>query len=1628
MVTEDRLVEYLRRVTADLHQTRQRLTEAQDRESEPIAIVATSCRYPGGVNSAEQLWQLVDEGRDAISSFPTDRGWDVESLYDPDSSRPGTCCTREGGFLYDAADFDGGVFGISPREALATDPQQRLLLEGAWALFEGAGLPPMSLRGSRTGVFVGVMYGDYGLRVMYQVPEEVEGYLGNGSAGSVASGRMAYTFGLEGPAITIDTACSSSLTALHLACQSLRRGESTLALAGGVTVLATPGVFVEFSRQRGLAPDGRCKSFAAAADGSGWGEGVGLLLLERLSDAQRNDHPVLAVVRATAVNQDGASNGLTAPNGPSQERLIRQALANARLSADQIDVVEGHGTGTNLGDPIEAQALLATYGQGRPANRPLWLGSVKSNIGHTQAAAGVAGIIKMVMAIRHGRLPRTLHVDEPSRQVDWSAGTVRLLDEPQPWPFTGQPRRAGVSSFGISGTNAHVILEEHVIPEEAVAGAGEPGEDQLGPARSAAGLPWVLSARSAAALRAQAEGLRSHLIRRPELAPVDVGYSLATGRSVLERRATIVAAERVGYLAGLDALSRGKASPGVFLGDPDRPAKTAFLFTGQGSQRPGMGRELYRSFPVFAASLDELSAELDARLDRPLLEVLFAEPGSAAAELLDRTAFTQTALFALEVALFRLVESWGLRPDLLAGHSIGELAAAHVAGVLSVSDACALVAARGQLMQSMPSGGGMASIQASEDEVLASLAELAALAGLGDPDDLPDPADLGDPALEVSIAAINSPSSVVISGNAQAVLEVAAGWRARGRRTTSLRVSHAFHSPHMDGMLEDLRTVAKELCFRAPTIPLVSTLTGDLATLEQLTSLDYWVDQARQPVRFSDAFDYLHRQGITGYLELGPEAVLSAMGGEYLAAGTTDGRPSPAVLLPALRRDRPEVSALVGAVAQLGVHGTPMNWPAMFRACGGRRVDLPTYPFQHQRYWLEATAPTAGGQGSASGGQRRFWQAVEDGDLDALTDALDVGPAAGLPAVLVGLSAIRRERQWHYRTVWQPMARATVGPALAGTWLLVVPGRLAADDRVTGCAKALVEHGAQVRHVLVDGRASAAEIAGQLRDAVRDDTGPTPQADGAAEVAGVLSLLALDEAVATASPDSPPGLALSLALLAALVSAGITGPAWLGTFGAVSAGPGDRLVSLDQAEVWGLGQALALEHPDQWGGLIDLPAVLDRQARAHLAGVLARAERYEQVAIRRSGLLARRLLRTTSEPAATKQTWAPHGSVLVTAAETPLGAAAARWVAGHGAENVVLLMDRGVDQGAELPGIAELELELIRRGTRVSVETGDPGDPGAISRVLAALGDQAPLTAVIHVDTALDTGAPDSIQPDLMHQLRRRTVLAATNLDRLTRDAGKAAFIAFSSIAGAIGVPGLGNCAPGQARLAAIVQQRRDDGLPGLALAWGPCEGESPTLAATSGWRPDGLQEVSAKLGVEALARLTAPGQGSLLIADIDWERFLSRRGDAPDPLFAALPEARLRWTERAGYAAAGDGTGADNAARLRELLAAATELERHRLLLDLVCAHSAGVLGYAAAERIDPGSNLLDLGFSSFSALELNNRLCAALELTLSPVALYDNPTPEAFARYLGAELANGEVPHAADSGADPATGPAPQ
>ncbi|MFF3724853.1 acyltransferase domain-containing protein, partial [Streptomyces erythrochromogenes] len=918
--TPEKLVARLAELSgsAPAHRPVSRSVPRRDHGSdEPVAIVSMACRFPGGVESPEDLWRLLVEERDAVSEFPGNRGWALETLFDGDPDRAGTSYTRRGGFLHDVDRFDAEFFGISPREATAMDPQQRMVLETVWEAVERAGIDPAELRGSGTGVYVGAMAQDYGPR-LHEAGEGVGGYLLTGTYTSVVSGRASYTLGLEGPAVTVDTACSASLVALHTAAQALRAGECELALAGGVTVMATPGMFVEFSRQRGLSVDGRCKSFAEAADGTGWGEGVGMLLLERLSDARRNGHEVLAVIRGSAVNQDGASNGLSAPSGPSQERVVREALAACGLSASDVDAVEAHGTGTRLGDPIEAQALLATYGQDRDAGRPLYLGSLKSNIGHTQAAAGAGGVIKMVMAIRNGLLPRTLHVDAPTSHVDWSSGAVSLLTEATPWPDVDRPRRAGVSSFGVSGTNAHLVLEQAAEPE---AEGAAPAEEV--PADSAP-VPFLVSAKTDRALRAQAGRLLDHLRDHPGVRLADIGRSLAVGRAHFDRRAAVVAGDRAELEQGLRALADGATARGLVTGQSRPAARPVFVFPGQGAQWVGMAAGLLESSPVFARRMAECAAALDPLVDWSLLDVVRGAEGAPGFERVD---VVQPVLWSVMVSLAAVWRSLGVEPAAVIGHSQGEIAAACVAGVLSVEDAARVVALRSRALTVLSGRGGMMSVARPAAWVRE---RIGAWQG------------------RISVAAVNGPAQTVVSGDPEALREFLARAKEEGARARLVDVDYASHSAHVEELEGELARLLDGIGAGPGDVPVYSSLTGALLPDASVMGSGYWYQNLRETVQFEQAVGALLAAGHHTFIEVSPHPVLTI--GVQAALDEAGVR---GTALGTLRRDEDEAGRLLLALGEAHCHGIGVDWPAVFAGTGARRVQLPTYAFQRSRFWLD---------------------------------------------------------------------------------------------------------------------------------------------------------------------------------------------------------------------------------------------------------------------------------------------------------------------------------------------------------------------------------------------------------------------------------------------------------------------------------------------------------------------------------------------------------------------------------------------------------------------------------------------------------------------------------------------------
>ncbi|MEU0538035.1 type I polyketide synthase, partial [Amycolatopsis tolypomycina] len=1496
------------------------VTAASD---EPLAIVGMGCRYPGGVTGPDQLWDLLAAGTDAIAGFPADRGWDVveQAFGDPD-----TTYARQGGFVYDAAEFDAGFFGISPREALAMDPQQRMLLEVSWEALEHAGLDPLSLKGSRTGVYVGATYAGYG-NGLAGADTGAEGYLLTGGLTAVISGRVSYTLGLEGPAVTVDTACSSSLVAVHLAAQALRAGECSMALAGGVAVLSTPGAFMEFSQQGGMAADGRCKAFAAGADGIGWGEGAGVVVLERLSDARRHGHQVLAVLRGTATNQDGASNGLAAPNGPSQQRVIRAALADAGLSTQDVDAVEAHGTGTSLGDPIEAQALLATYGQDR--DEPLWLGSVKSNIGHAQTAAGVAGIIKMVQALRHGALPRTLHVSAPTPQVDWSAGNVRLLTEAVGWPAGDRPRRAGVSAFGISGTNAHVIVEEAPAVDVPPARTGLPVLDTDAPA-------WVVSGVGAEGLAAQAGRLREHVLGG-SWAPEDVAWSLATTRSVFPHRAVVTGGD---LPAGLAAVATGQPAPGVVTGVAASAGRVVFVFPGQGSQWIGMGRELAEVSPIFAARLAECAAALSPYVHLDLEELESAD-------------VVQPALWAVMVSLAEVWRAAGVRPDAVVGHSQGEIAAAVVSGALSLEDGARVVALRSKVLTALAGRGGMMSVAEPAAAVRARIAPW------------------GE---RLSVAAVNGPQSTVVSGEPEALRELA---ESADVRTRMIPVDYASHSAQVDALREEIEEVLAGIEPREAEIPMVSAMTGEWLTGSELDPA-YWAASLREPVEFERAIRVLGESGHGVFVETSPHAVLTGA-----IADTLDDP----VVTGTLRRDDGGAQRLLTSLGEAFVHGVPVDWTSVLRP--GRPVPLPTYAFRRKRFWPEP-APLQ----EATARDSSFWAAVDRGDVRELAGTLGVDDhriADVLPALA---SWRRREREdsavadWRYRIAWSPVTEPG-SAVVTGTWLVVA----ATAGDAEPVERALTEHGAQVTVLpatAADRAALTAALAGHHPD-------------------GVASLLALDEAPVPGFPTVPAGLAATLALVQALGDAGIGAPLWVLTRGAVTTGPDEALTSPHQAPAWGLGRAAGLEHADRWGGLIDLPPEWDEKTAARLCTALTGTE--DQVALRRTGILARRLVR--SAPRQTSGSWRPGGTVLLTGGTGSIGGRVGTWLAGRGAERVVLTSR----SGPSAPGVADLAADIAGSGSRVDIACCDLADRDEVSGLLGTIAATGPaLTSVLHSANTAYLSRLDSTDVAGLAASLGAKAAGARWLDELTADLDLDAFVLFSSISATWGSNDHGAYAAGNAYLDALAEDRRARGLPGTSIAWGVwdtrdwgavdavLDQQRPGSVTPARLVRQGMNFLDPDRALTALGQVLDDDETFIALADVDWARFAPVFSAARErPLLDLIPEARESEEDTQD-----DG-------ELAARLAAASPAEGLRIVTELVRTHAAAVLGHDGTGEVPATRAFRELGFDSLTAVELRTRLGAATGVKLPATVVFDYPNAAVLGEHVWTLLGGAGTGHAA-------------
>ncbi|MEV8061063.1 SDR family NAD(P)-dependent oxidoreductase [Streptomyces antimycoticus] len=1599
MTSERELLGYLRKVSTELHETRERLRVVEEAAAEPIAITAMSCRFPGQVDTPEQLWDVLSQGRDVIGDFPTDRGWDLEAVYDPDPERPDTCYVNNGGFLEDAPGFDAEFFGLSPREALAMDPQQRLLLETSWDLFEALGTDPAALRGSRTGVFVGAGAQDY-LTTAAQSAGETRGHLATGNAMSVASGRVAYTFGLEGPSLTVDTACSSSLVALHLACRALRAGECDLALAGGATVIASPLMFIEFSRQRGLAPDGRCKPFAEAADGTGWAEGAGLLALERLSDARRAGRQVLAVVRGSAVNSDGASNGLTAPNGPSQQRVIRQALAAAGLSPAQVDAVEAHGTGTRLGDPVEAQALLATYGRERAGSDPLWLGSLKSNLGHTQAAAGAAGIIKMVLAMRNGVLPRTLHVDRPSPHVDWSSGGVQLLTEEREWPAGERVRRAGVSSFGISGTNAHIILEE--APRE------ETPQETAAPA-PATPVAWVLSARTREALEA-----RCAAVARIGGPAAGIGTALAGRAGRLAHRAVVIG-EETGRMAAalLDTPPYAEAdeTPEVVLHLPE-----------PGPGTPGQVRAWAAALPAYAAALERARTEVTESSGQDPLDT--AQEGDGG----QLTSFTGL------LAAARMWQAHGVAPVWCTGDGDGARVAAYLNGGLTLEQATgreplpsAEPPAAAALRITVQAGPGPAA-PADRGALLSALADLW-LRGV--PVDWTRTYD-GVPAAPVPLPGYPFrhtrfwPDGRAAADLAAAGLEDAGHpllgaliggvdddpVSASGRLSLSAQPWLAEHV--VDGRVFVPGTGLVELalhlaratgCDQVEQLVLETPLvleTGEARLLRVAAAAPDARGARAVTVHSRATADTEWTRHASGTLAPGlpapadaapwpPPAAeplettglyarLSAAGLDYgpLFRGLTRAWAADGELYAEVELDE----RAHGAARRFGLHPALFDSALHTLALRGGADTTPVLPFLWEGVGLHASGAT------------RLRVRVRGGEGEPA--ALDLADGEGLPVATVGALTVRplgeagsaadREmRDSLFRLDWAPCDEQAE-PA-GQRWAVVGdPGHSA--DLWSGVT--VTATGATLPEVTAD------------QDTPPDTVALWWPVDGSGD-----SAQEAHEALGRALETLQHWLAADHMSGSRLV---------LLTRGAVSIGDGAPADPV-QAAVWGLVRSAQSEHPDRFV-LVDLD---DRPVSA-MAVPAALADGETQYAIREGRPHIARLVR--AEPPAPREAaaqddtlpargpaaagWNPEGTVLITGGTGGLGKLIARHLVTACGIRHLLLVSR---KGMAAEGAEELCAEL---GAGVTVEACDLTLPGAVDELLATVAPEHPLTAVVHAAGVLDDAVIQALRPNTLSDVLRPKADAAWALHRATADLDLAAFVMFSSAAGVLGAPGQGNYAAANAFLDGLAQHRRAAGLPAVSLAWGLWQQSSGLTASVTGTDVRrmgriGLGQLPTRLGLDLFDAATGgDGDAVLLPARLD-VRVLRSRADAPD-----LPTLLHRLAGRTASARAQQDTA------LRDELAALSPADRETRLLALVRQKAAEVLGHSSASAVQADQAFTDLGFDSLTAVELRSRLTAATGLTLPAGVVFDFPSPTGLAQHLAGRLAPERAVSPVDTGID--------
>ncbi|MCK6562457.1 type I polyketide synthase [bacterium] len=1541
----------LQRALLALKELRTKFDALERSRSESIAIVGMACRFPGQTNSAEAFWQLLAAGRDGISEVPPER-WSIEEYYDPNPEAPGKMYTRRSGFIEGIEQFDPRFFGIAPREALSMDPQQRLLLEVTWEALEHAGLVPERLFGTNAGVFVGISTSDYAhLQMRHADLTQMEAYGGTGNAFSVAAGRLSYVLGLQGPNLAVDTACSSSLVTIHLACQSLRLGECRLALAGGVNAILSPDTTINFCRARMLAPDGRCKTFDAAADGYVRGEGCGMVVLKRLSDALADGDNIFALIRGSAINQDGRSNGLTAPSGPAQEAVLRAALSQAGVTPQEVDYVEAHGTGTALGDPIELHALANTMCRERPPEQPLLVGSAKTNIGHLEAAAGIAGLIKVALALHHEYLPPHLHFQQLNPHVAIGGAPLEILKEGKAWPRRARPRLAGVSSFGFSGTNAHIILQE--APAASAVPAAAPAADGM--------QLLTLSAKTEKALRDLARRYAEFLHQPAAPALAEVCYSANTTRSAFVHRLGVVAVTLPALREKLAAFAEKQSVHEMVTGqakENSRP-KVAFLFTGQGAQYLDMGRRLYETQAVFREALEKCDALLRPHLDKPLLAVLFSNQSSVISDQsslptdnrslitdhwLHQTAYTQPALFAIEYALAELWRAWGVKPAAVMGHSVGEYVAACIAGMLSLEDGLKLIASRGRLMQVLPQNGEMAAIFAEEERVAAALADFRE---------------------RVSLAAINGPANVVISGEAEAVHAVLARFDGEGVKWKRLVVSHAFHSPLMAPMLDEFEMVAGGLEFQPAKIPLISNLTAKPLQFDAgHTPRRYWRRHVREAVRFADSLRTLHEMGCRLFLEIGPHPTLLGMASQCLPTEA-------AVWIPSLRRGHDDTQQMLKSLGLLFVNGVEIDWEDFHREAPRRRVVLPTYPFQHERFWL---AP----------------------------------PSTPAKTVAIAASEARPQSDdWLFELAWQPQPLAPQAPpAQPGVWLIF------ADQGGLGFAlKAALEQAGESCLVVLPGEKYERSAAGVFRLALQDAGQyqrllQEASAAAAAPLRAVIHLWSLDDErlIENFSVQLEAGQqrVCGSALFLAQSLAKMTAPPRLCliTRGAMAVPAARGPLALTPAALWGLGRALALEHPELRCLRVDLDPDADTAGAAQsLSEELRNADRDDQVALRAGQRYVARLARVewpaaAAERAASPALASPPGAILITGGTAGLGLQLAQWLVAQGNRQLVLVSRRPPAEPA-----AQAIAELQQKGATVLVKQADVANADQLAEVLAEIQQKLPpLRGVIHAAGVLDDRPLLKQDWPSFAKVMAPKISGAWNLHVLTQELPLEFFVMFSSAAALLGSPGQSNYAAANAFMDSLAHHRRGLGRPALSINWGPWA-EAGMAAALGEAHQNrfaslGISPIPLVEGLRLFGRLRAETRPQIAVLPLQWQTLLTSlpAGSEPPLLAPLLQEMRGRPLTAA----------AQPRSELLEKLAKTAAKNRSQVVFAHVLAEACRVLGIDPAEAPDPHQPLQELGLDSLMAVELRNALAAALGQVLPATLLFEYPTIASLAEFL--------------------------